>query len=311
MKIGRRLREPIVAIAHGGQHRQMIEEVLDLLPLMSIIKPDDTVVVVPNWVGAKPLESGAVTRPETLHTVLRALKALGPRRLVVAAGPAYPNTPAIAARLQQDRVIREEEVEFVDLNLGPFVEHRIEHDRPSSVVMNRIVEEMNVLVSLTQLKMHEEATVSLTMKNVALSLPASEVYGYPRGEISGIPRPERTDPHADLHGFIVAMNKLLPIDLAIIVGDIAMTGTGPSKGRAVEGKLVIAGTDAVATDVVGARLLGFKPQGVAHIYRAIAAGLGEGDVDRIRFLGARWEDVARRFTEAAFGKSFVVGGREY
>lgn len=54
------------------------------------------------------------------------------------------------------------------------------------------------------------------------------------------------------------MVKRFPIDLAITVGHPAMGGTG----------LVIASRDAVAADVVGARLLGFRVQAVRHLWEA-------------------------------------------
>jgi len=64
---------------------------------------------------------------------------------------------------------------------------------------------------------------------------------------------------ADVHSFIAAIANRFPIHLAVIVGHPAMIGTGPLDGHAVESGLVIASTDPVAADVVGAQLLGFRP----------------------------------------------------
>jgi uncharacterized protein (DUF362 family) len=36
------------------------------------------------------------------------------------------------------------------------------------------------LVSLSQLKMHETATVTLALKNIGMSYPAADYYGHPR-----------------------------------------------------------------------------------------------------------------------------------
>ncbi|HEY8476826.1 MAG TPA: DUF362 domain-containing protein [Chloroflexota bacterium] len=309
MKTARRVPEPIVAISHGEDEAATVERALHLLPLERLIRPGDRVVVKPNWVGPHPLDSGAVTRPATLRAVLQALKRLSPGSLVVAEGTAHPNIANTLSVVGADVVLREEDVRFVDLNHDPFVEVPIEHYDPTSVVMNAISQEIDVLVSLCQLKEHEEATVSLSMKNIALAFPAGQVYGYPKAEVSGVPRPGRRDLHSDLHGFIVAMNKILAIDLAIVSGHVAMVGTGPSRGKAVPARLVLAGTDPVATDVVAARLLGYKPQAVAHLYRAIANGLGEGDVNRIEMRGVPYEDAARLFSQAAYGKEIVVGPR--
>jgi hypothetical protein len=53
--------------------------------------------------------------------------------------------------------------------------------------------------------------------------------GWPPAEIHGFPKKE-LGIHKDLHGFIAAMAKKLPIDLAIISADKSMIGTGPNNG---------------------------------------------------------------------------------
>lgn len=62
-----------------------------------------------------------------------------------------------------------------------------------------------------------------------------------------------------------------------------MVATGPIGGHVVEAGLAIASTDALAADVVGARLLGFDPQAVRHLWEADRLGLGESDTDRVTF----------------------------
>lgn len=77
-----------------------------------------------------------------------------------------------------------------------------------------------------------------------------------------------------MRSFIAAMAQAFPIDLAITVGHPAMIASGPLRGHAVETGIVIASTDAVAADVVGAKLLGFNVQAVRHLWEAEKIGLG-------------------------------------
>jgi uncharacterized protein (DUF362 family) len=65
---------------------------------------------------------------------------------------------------------------------------------------------------------------------------------------------------------------------------------------------VIAGTDAVAADVVGARLLGFRAQGVRHLWEAGRLGLGETDTDNMDFPALSLRDAIEAFTQAAYGE---------
>src|SRR3954453_23025733 len=104
------------------------------------------------------------------------------------------------------------------------------------------------------------------------------------------------------HSFIAAMAKRFPIDLAITVGHPAMIGTGPLGGHAVETGIVIASTDPLAADVVGAQLLGFSSQAVRHLWEAARLGLGESDLEKIQFPALSMKAAIERFTEAAYGE---------
>jgi uncharacterized protein (DUF362 family) len=81
-----------------------------------------------------------------------------------------------------------------------------------------------------------------------------------------------------------------------------MIASGPLGGHAVETGLVIASTDALAADVVGAKLLGFNLQAVRHLWEAERLGLGEGDTEKIEFPGLSLREAIQAFTEAAYGE---------
>jgi uncharacterized protein (DUF362 family) len=157
--------------------------------------------------------------------------------------------------------------------------------------------EYETLISLSQLKLHETATVTMALKNVAMSYPAADYYGHPRST-----RQHENCFFEDMHSFIAAMARRFPIDLAITVGHPAMIATGPLGGHAVETGLVIVSTDAVAADVVGARLLGFTPQAVRHLWEAGRLGLGETDVEKLEFPALSLRQAIEAFTEAAYGE---------
>ena len=100
----------------------------------------------------------------------------------------------------------------------------------------------------------------------------------------------------------MALGQRFLVDLAISVGHPAMIGSGPLGGHTVETGLVIASTDPVAADVVGAHLLGFGPQAVRHLWEAGRLGLGETDIDRIAFPAMSMREAIEVFTEAAYGR---------
>src|SRR2546423_1603180 len=166
-----------------------------------------------------------------------------------------------------------------------------------SIMVNRHVLEYETLIALNQLKLHETATVTLALKNIAMSYPAADYYGHPRST-----RKHDNCFFEDMHSFIAAMAKRFPIDLAITVGHPAMIATGPLGGHAVETGLVIASTDPLAADVVGARILGFKPQAVRHLWEARRLRVGEAGEERMRFAALSLRDAIEAFTLIAYGE---------
>jgi uncharacterized protein (DUF362 family) len=229
---------------------------------------------------------------------------VGPRELVATGGAGAAQTEDVFRYSGMLDVVQDEGAEFFDHNRPPFVSVELEYapdievaGPQRAVMVNRRVLEYETLVALNQLKLHRTATVTLALKNIAISYPAADYYGHPRS----------TEKHRhcffdDLHSFIAAMAKRFPIDLAITVGHPAMIGTGPLGGHVVETGLVIASTDALAADVVGAKLLGFNPQAVRHLWEAERLGLGETDTDRMEFPAMSLREAIEAFTEAAYGE---------
>lgn len=298
---------PTVAIARNDDEGAAIREVLDQLPLNHILQAGQTIVLVPNWVKANPPESGTVVGPGSLRVVIEELKKLRPGSLVVAAGSGGDPTPKVLEEIGFDKVIAETGVDFVDLNHGPFTEVELplppaaggeaHPPFPTRLQVNRLYDEADALVSFGVIKVHEEAVVSLGLKNVALSWPPAELHGFPKAGL-GI--------HEDLHGFIAAMAYAFPITLSLISGCPAMIGTGPSKGKPVQTGIVVAGTDAVAVDVIGARLLGFRPQAVGYLHQLIREGYGEGDLRHVDLKGMLLNEAERVFSKAAYGMPIAL-----
>jgi uncharacterized protein (DUF362 family) len=294
----------IVAIAHNRKNIEAaVVEALAPLPLEQLVS-GKRVAVKPNDTWASSDDKTAVTQPETLRAVLRHVKQYSPREIFVSGGAGAAETDDVFHVAGLMQVVEQEGAIFFDHNRPPFQEVNLPRgsDTPEvqgpqqTVMVNPRVLEYDVLISLAQLKLHEVATVTLSLKNIAMSFPAADYYGHPR----------HTEKHDnaffdDMHSFIALMTKRFPIHLAIIAGHPAMIGTGPIGGHTFKTGLVIASTDPVAADVVGARLLGFKAQGVRHLWEAGFIGLGETDISQMQFPGLSLQEAIGIFSEAAYG----------
>jgi len=291
-----------VSITHDLAIERAMREALDALDITSLFK-GKRVAVHPNDTWASKEDKTAVTQPDTLRSVIQYIKRFHPKELIISGGSGAGETDQIFQTVGLMDIIREEGALFFDHNRPPFQEVDLDygHDREvfgpqKSVMVNPKVFEYETLVALNQLKVHATATVTLALKNVAMSFPAADYYGHPRGI-----QQRKHHFFDDMHSFIAAMAKRFPIHLAITVGHPAMVGLGPIGGHVVETGIVIASTDPVAADAVGAQLLGFEAQAVRHIWEAARLGVGKCEMDEIEFTGLNLDEAFEAFTQAVYG----------
>jgi uncharacterized protein (DUF362 family) len=286
-----------------------IDEALGHLPLEDLVR-GRVVAVKPNETWATADDTTAVTQADTLRAVLRAVKRCAPRELVVTGGAGAAETEDVFRYTGMLDVVHDEGVEFFDHNRPPFTKVELQYaperdvgGPQRSVMVNPRVLDYETLIAVNQLKLHRTATVTLALKNIAMSFPAADYYGHPRSK-----EKHRHEFFEDMHSFIAAMARRFPIGLAVTVGHPAMIATGPTGGIPVETGLVIASTDAVAADCVGSRLLGFEAQAVRHLWEAGRLGLGETDTEKMKFPAMDLEEAAKAFTAAAYGKAVTLEG---
>jgi uncharacterized protein (DUF362 family) len=293
----RMIQDPVVAIVDATKSNNCVEDVLNMINAPSLIKQGACVVITANMVDNKAASTGTVVHPDLLRKIIRYVKNYKPFRIVVAAGSGGAPTMQVFEEIGFSKVIQDEAIEFVDLNYGPYTEISLNHDIVPSTKINKLCEEMDVHISFTPIKMHKEATVSLGIKNMALSWPPAEIHGMPKKNL-GI--------HEDLHNFIAAMGEVVPIDITILSGMNGMIWTGPSDGKAVSSNLIVAGTDPVATDAVAARMMGLLPQAVHYLFELNRRGLGQADVTKMSIKGVSIIQAEEIFSMAALGQSIAI-----
>lgn len=283
-----------VAIIYNDNESEAVLEGLKRIHLEREITSEDVVVLTPNWVNKEKSDpaAGVVVGPETMRTIIGWIKEKHPKRIVVATGSGGGDTEQVMKEVGFDKIIQEEQVEFVDFNRGPYVEIQLNHEKPKTTKLNKIYEEMTYYISFTQLKIHEEATMSASIKNFAIGWPSTEEHGAPKKNL-GI--------HDNLHGFIAAMAERIKVDLAIVSANPVMVGTGPTKGIAMHTGLVICGSNPISVDSICARLLGFISQGVGYLQLLENRGYKETDISKITMEGIPLVKAQEIFTKAVYG----------
>src|SRR3989440_11379196 len=295
-----------IAITQDDAIEQAITQALGYLQFESIIR-GKIVAVKPNDTWASDQDKTAVTQPDTLRAVLRLVKQHNPKELIVTGGSGSGQTDEIFQVAGLMNVVKEEGASFFDHNRGPFQQVKLTYAPEKDVagpqksfMINPRILTYETLIVVSQLKMHATATVTLALKNIAMSFPAADYYGHPRAR-----QRERHHFMEDMHSFIAAMHHRFPAHLAITVGHPAMVATGPIGGYTAETGLVIASPDDLAADVVGAQILGFNLQAVRHLWEASRLGPGVADIAQVDFPAMSMKDAIKAFTKKVYGRELT------
>ncbi len=245
-----------------------------------------TVYVKPNGIHFTP---HAHTDPRVLEALLAYLRDHGYSRLAVMESCTGGNFTRLVFRVTgYDRICRRYGAKSVYLDEGPTVKVDL-RDGTRARVSRRLHDEIiqrgsNFYLDLPKLKTHSMAAVTLGVKNQQ-AFPVDA---------------DRMKQHslATLHRRLAALYDLTRPDFCIIEGLIATAHghfpiTALLDEYLVPMDILIGGSDTLAVDVVGARVLGYSLEEVEHLRLCAEWGLGEGDLARIDVRGVELS----RFTE--------------
>ena len=124
------------------------------------------------------------------------------------------------------------------------------------------------VIGLSPVKDHHRSGASLSLKNW---------YGLLGGR--------RNIFHQDIHTIICELGQMIRPTLVLLDGVQSMHSNGPTGGSVADLKAtrtMIAATDLVAADTLGAQLLGREPSSLEYLARAEAAGLGTMNVESLK-----------------------------
>jgi uncharacterized protein (DUF362 family) len=194
---------------------------------------------------------------------------------------------------------KEYNVRLVDLNAEPTVEigNIIQSDNSKIQVrfIKTLLDKSNYIISLSLPKTHDSVVATLTTKNLIMASPirlagtkSSDKVKMHGGRIA----PELSE-ILTKNMFYVA-DRLIP-DLAVLDGFEGMEGNGPVRGTAVKHQIALAGTDSIAVDAIGIKLMGFDPKHLPYLAWCGNAGLGNFDEKKINVDGPELEGFIKKY----------------
>ena len=335
-----------------------MEKLMDQIGGLGRLVRNKTVVIKINFTGGPSTRLGYLpqsrsywTNPQQVGAMIRLLDQAGARRIRVAEGCDVPPGSLEEWMYQASWDVRAlknaaPRVEFFNTNIAypggkPYTRFKVPnggHLFPA-YDLNTVFDECDVLISMTKMKEHTTAGVTISMKNL-FGMTPNTIYGngagvdeplaFPKGgrqEIlhggrrqppkSALPEIDPKSPRQDTYRIprcVADINAARPLHLAVIDGIETMAGgEGPwSPGARPCGPgIMFAGTNAVTVDAVGMALMGFDPmadRGTAPFERCDSLlrlgedlGVGTRDLKRIEVIGTP-------ITQARFDFRAVPGG---
>ena len=250
---------PKVAVVKGRRGHAPVFEALDLIDYKSAVSGWEKVLIKVNFITMKTWETGATTDPIVVEAIIKKLKALPIEVYVVESDATMTNADKAFTVTGMKAMCEANNVEWINLR-------RIQERTTLTIPYGETLKSITVptlvvdsaVISAAKLKTHTSTGVTLGMKNLFGLLPDKLKFKYHARGISKV---------------IVDINTVLKPAVTVIDGFIAMEGAGPTRGDPVKMNTIIAGTDPVATDATGCRIMKIDPHTIRHIQRAADKGL--------------------------------------
>jgi uncharacterized protein (DUF362 family) len=234
-----------------------LEELSPKLP-----KKGAKVLIKPNLVEARSVDSGAVTRPEVVEAIIQFLGDTD-YEIWVGEGAAVLDTSRCFEKANYLYLEGKYNIRCVDLHQGQFVEVKSDGNYWNTFQIAEIVKEADYVISAAVSKQHP-FEVTLALKNMMGVLKPEPGY------------PTKSYIHRE-HDHEIWANRLVDLvsevwpGLAVIDASTGMFGSHLS-GRLKEFDLTLVSEDALACDIVGAELLEYEK--VLHLELALDRRLG-------------------------------------
>ncbi|MGB9802635.1 DUF362 domain-containing protein [Desulfofundulus sp.] len=273
--------KPVVSVVAYKDPYHSLREALELCDGLRDFDKSHKILIKPNlvsWDFELPFPPfGVITTSAVVFALVRILHEEGFRNITIGEGPLAipkPKGRAMFKTLGYEKLRDNYGVELIDFNEDKFEEVDFGNFKLS---VARKVLEADKIINLPVLKTHNQCKVSLGIKNLKGCLNRKSKM-FCHGKDWSL---DHTFPH---------LMRKLPVALTVIDGIFTLAKGPGHTGYAYRKNLLIASRDALACDVVGAELMGYRAAEVGHL--KYFAGLNNRDTD-LAGIEIRGEDVEK------------------
>jgi uncharacterized protein (DUF362 family) len=286
---------PLLSLVRGQDRRELVYHSLKLIEddVWAAVDRKKRILIKPNMaVDKNPL---AITHVDATRAVLDFLRPRC-RKPIVVAESGVLNTADGFRNNGYFALEKEYGVKVVDLNAEPDFKSLYVVDKdhiPRVVRVYSVFVDPDVcVISLARMKTHDTVLVTLSLKNVLMAAPVNDYRKSDKGILHGAVKSIDDVMHYNL--FHLAERGVWP-DLAVIDGFESMEGHGPAWGTLLATRLALASADPLAADFAGTTIMGFDPNRILYLRAMADAGMGQGDLAKIRVVGAPLSECRFKF----------------
>lgn len=256
-------KEQVAVVKAADYDRKLIQEAVDeSVELIGgwhkFVKKGDKVLIKPNMLTAATPDKAVTTHPEVVRAVIKAVKKIGAFPSV-GDSPGIDNIKTTAQKTGILNICEEEDIPFVTFKNsksyacpdGRFVKH---FDLTDSL------DDFDKVISVAKMKTHVFMGITGAVKNLF-------------GCIVGTNKAQfhlRMQKHADFAHVMVDLYYTIKPDLTIVDGVWGMEGQGPMSGDIIKPRIIIAGENGFAIDLVMADKMGFAAESMPIAAAAIS-----------------------------------------
>ncbi len=296
-----------VAITRYKENQESVKDAVELSNAFKDLPANAKVVIKPNilfWSIATDYPKwGVITTSTVIEQVVRLLKDCGVSSISIVEGIMVSDLKDRETcrdaheKLGYNKLKERYGVEIIDIFERPF--EKVDLGEGIELSFNTDILNSDFIVDIPVLKTHAQAVVSLGIKNLKGVLDVNS-----RKKCHG------ADPVKDLNYMISRLIKKLP-PIANIIDGIYTKERGPAfDGKARRSDIIIASSDILAADMVGAKVLGHNPADVKYLGHIAKDHNRPIDLSDIEVKGEKIEDV-ESFHESTFpyneGNTLPIG----
>ncbi len=281
--------ERIVSVVKYQKPLDSVRKAIDLAGGFERLKPGAKVFIKPNivyWNRLVPFPKwGMITTSRVMEDTITLLAERGVKDITIGEGiitydPKDKETPADAwEKLGYNTLAKRHGIKIVNLFERPYKKVDLGCGFPANVSADAL--DADFLIDMPVLKTHTQAVVSLGIKNLKGLLDMATRKKF-----------HSADPTKNLHFNVAHIpNKVKP-SLTIIDGIYTLERGPAMNGSAHRKDILVASTDVLSADLVGAKLLGFDPLIVKHLSIAAHDAGRPTDLSDVNVVGEPIESLA-------------------